>query len=145
MRKPTATLYCPDTVWCWPRRGADRVNLCRRRLPLVGRAWESQVVGASRAADDPPWWHHALLPGERPVTAAPDWVAYVEAALARAPLTGDGVGDFAGVLAPFTEVAAERVRERIGTVEAIEVDTVVAGFTEWLGRRLVRLAARTLV
>ncbi|MFJ4961806.1 type 2 lanthipeptide synthetase LanM family protein [Streptomyces sp. NPDC088729] len=83
----------------------------------------------------------------------PEWARYVEEALAsvgprpaRAPACGgEDTEVFVPVVAALAAPAAARLAERLAPLPEAERNVVGASFELWLGRRLARLAARTLV
>jgi type 2 lantibiotic biosynthesis protein LanM len=106
----------------------------------------------------PDWWVRGLAGHERPAAGAragrPAWAGAVERAVAAAPasLVGDPPADweraFAVPLRPFTARARRRLMDEAGRwLRPADADlaAIADQFAVRLGRRLVAVAARTLV
>ncbi|OIK27463.1 type 2 lanthipeptide synthetase LanM family protein [Streptomyces malaysiense] len=156
----------PQTWWVGGVALAERLPSAPKRVNATGPAesWRSDYPSPAllrvRLADlglDEDGLG-ALL-AEEPASLAgrigkPVWATTVEAALACAPsdpplpVDGSWSDGFATVLAPFTEMAADRLLravDRCGPEVPADLKAVRGCFTARLSEALVRLARRTLV
>ncbi|MBR7826938.1 type 2 lantipeptide synthetase LanM family protein [Actinospica sp. MGRD01-02] len=111
-------------------------------------------AGPSDRAETHAWWLRALSPAEaRDAAGTPEWAAFAAAAVAKAPVAvrppeGElpGTSGFAAILAPFADLAAERVRAAAAALDGeVDLTAILDEFAQRLAAVLGRLAARTLV
>lgn len=95
----------------------------------------------------PDWWR----PAGPESAETPSWARFVAEAFREAPTTAPRVPEgvawdtgFATILSPFTELAAGRVAPAL-RAPLVEPAPILASFRDGLGKRLARLAARTLI
>lgn len=90
------------------------------------------------ARTPPPWWQAGLAPREYDALA-PGWALYVDRLPAYSTFTGEGLAD---ALQPLLDGVRADLRRQY---DGVDNAPVTAEFVARLGRRLVQLAARTLV
>ncbi|MGW1938214.1 type 2 lanthipeptide synthetase LanM family protein [Streptomyces goshikiensis] len=137
-----------------------------RHPPYQDRAWRRavgrgrgavMVAGQGRAGGSlsavERWWAAGLV-GDGGAEGRPDWAAFAEEASAAAPEEavapeGDhpGLSGFEWVLRPFTVCAGERLERGLSERARglVEMTAVRDDLERYLGGRLARTAARTLV
>ncbi|MFJ6215469.1 type 2 lanthipeptide synthetase LanM [Streptomyces sp. NPDC092296] len=147
----------------WARATALRERLAAPQppQPLAGDAATRRVDGpegerlARLGLGPEAWAALAGEPAERLAarTGKPGWAVFVEEAIASAPVApefappvaADSAAVFAPVFRPFVDAAVRRLAAQAGGAEPAELTLLAERFGDWLGGRLVGLAARTLV
>ncbi|QMU78069.1 type 2 lantipeptide synthetase LanM [Streptacidiphilus sp. PB12-B1b] len=116
-----------------------------------------ETLAAEPAVHD--WWLRSIPAAEQPCAAVPEWAAFVTRALAAAPAAPQPGGElprgelpgttgFRIVLAPFAELAGDRLSQRASlaaSAAAVDLPAIRARFVEQLADTLARQCARALV